>query len=137
MKDAMEELSSSETSTILWDDDLEVPVFRWERFTQGEEFRSTARDWEEVIVENNATEYIVNTSEITAHDDDDKQWLAEVWVPDLIDHGVRKAAGVYGEAAISGMEMEKVEEKLSSIHPEYEFRVFPTEDEAKEWLRSQ
>lgn len=44
---------------------------------------------------------------------------------------------MYADSAIASMEMSKVETQLSSIHPDFEFRVFATDDEAREWLAAQ
>jgi len=133
----VEVLEKNDVFTAKWDPELGIPIFKWNGFVAGEEFRENARRWEEIMVEHGVAEYIVDTSEITAHDDADKQWLAETWVPDLIEHGIRRGAGVYAESTIASMEMEAVEKNMSAIHPEYEFRVFPTEEEAKAWLAEQ
>jgi|APHM01.1.fsa_nt_gi hypothetical protein len=112
-------------------------LFRWEEFVTGEPFRGAARDWEEYLAEHSETRYMVDTRTVSAHDDADKQWLAETWIPDLIEMGVRRGAGIYGESAISEMDMGRIEESLSLIDPGYEFRVFETTDEAAEWIRQQ
>lgn len=130
-------LEDAQAYTIEWDEGLDVPVFTWDEYTAGETFRKTAREWEAVMERRDADRYIVNTESVTAHEDEDKRWLAETWIPDLIDIGVRRGAGVYADSAIASMEMEEVEETLSSIHPEYEFRVFASDEEAKAWLRDQ
>jgi len=133
----VELLEEADAYTVNWDTELDVPIFRWDGFTEGEEFRENSRRWEEIMAERGVDKYIVDTREITAHEDADKQWLAETWIPDLVEQGVRRGAGVYGESTIASMEMEQVEKDLSAIHPDYEFRVFPTEAEAKSWLAEQ
>ncbi|SDY27442.1 hypothetical protein [Halobellus clavatus] len=130
-------LEEADAYTAKWDPELEIPIFKWEGFVAGDEFRENARRWEEIMADRGVERYIVDTREIDAHDDADKQWLAETWVPALVDIGIRRGAGVYGESTLASMEMEQVEEELSAIHPEYEFRVFPTAEEAKDWLASQ
>lgn len=135
MAHAMTVLEDAQAYTIEWDEDLDIPVFTWDEYTAGDEFRETAREWEAVMERRGAERYIVNTESVTAHDDADKRWLAETWVPDLVDIGVRYGAGVYADSAIASMEMEEVEESMSAVHPDYEFRVFPSNEEAKAWLR--
>jgi hypothetical protein len=95
----VERLEEADAYTVKWDTELDVPIFKWNGFTEGEEFRENARQWEEIMVE--------------------------------------RGVGVYGGSAIASMEMEKVEESLSAIHPDYEFRIFPTEAEAKSWQPGQ
>lgn len=132
-----EVIERTDVQTIEWDDEIGVPVFTWNDYVAGETFRENARRWEAFIEERGADMYIVNTEGVTAHDDDDKRWLAETWVPDLIDKGVRRGAGVYPDSAIASMEMEEVEEQISSIDPDFEFRACASNEEAKEWLADQ
>lgn len=134
---ASETLEETNTYAVEWDDDLEVPVFTWKEFVFGETFREISREWEDVIARKDADKYIVNTKGITAHDEEDTQWLAETWIPDLIDRGVQCGAGIFADSAIASMDMEQIETELSAIDPDYEFRVFATEGEAKEWLAEQ
>ncbi len=79
----------------------------------------------------------MNTEAVTAHDDGDRRWPAETWIPDLIGVGVRAGASVYPDSAIAGMDMQSIEEELSSIDERYEFRGFATAAAAREWLASQ
>lgn len=130
-------IEETDVYTIEWDGKLDVPVFTWNEYSAGETFRETARKWETVMEERGVERYIVNTESVTAHEDEDKRWLAETWIPDLVDNGVRRGAGVYADSAIASMEMEEVEESLSAIHPDYEFRVFSSDEEAKAWLKGQ
>jgi hypothetical protein len=73
----VELLEEADAYTAKWDTELGVPIFKWNGFTEGEEFRENARRWEEIMVERGVDKYIVDTREITAHDDADKRWLAE------------------------------------------------------------
>jgi hypothetical protein len=132
-----EVIERNDIQTVEWDDEIDLPVFTWNEYAAGETFRENARRWAEVIEERGADKYLVNTEGVSAHDDADKRWLAEEWVPDLIDKGVRRGAGVYPDSAIASMEMEEVEEQLSALDPGFEFRAFASDEEAKEWLRGQ
>lgn len=134
---SMELVKETNEQIVEFDGDLGVPVFTWNAFLSGENFRRVAREWESFIAERGVERYVVNTENVTAHDDADKRWLAEEWIPSLIDHGVRAGAGVYADSTIASMEMSEVETQLSSIHPDFEFRVFATDDEAREWLAVQ
>ncbi|WP_237561645.1 hypothetical protein [Halorubrum halophilum] len=130
-------IEETDIYTAEWDAALDLPVFTWDEYAAGEAFREGARRWEEIIADRGADKYVVNTAGVTAHDDADKRWLAEEWVPDLIDAGVTRGAGVYADSAIASMEMEEVEEQLSSLDPDFEFRAFASNEEAKAWLRDQ
>ncbi|WP_193570146.1 MULTISPECIES: hypothetical protein [Halorussus] len=123
--------------TIEKDTEHGIPIFVYDEFASGENLREIANRWAEVIEEEGAKQYLVNTEEIAAHDDADKKWLADTWVPGLIDRGVRAGAGVYADSTIADMEMQRVEEMLSSIDPGFEYRVFGTQEEALDWLSDQ
>lgn len=130
-------LEDADVYTIEWDEGLDVPVFSWDEYAAGEKFRESARQWESVMEQRGVEKYMVNTEAVTAHEEADKRWLAETWVSDLVDIGVRRGAGVFADSAIASMDMEEVEESMSSAHPDYEFRVFPNTEEARAWLRDQ
>ncbi|SFR93691.1 hypothetical protein SAMN05216559_1352 [Halomicrobium zhouii] len=114
-----------------------IPIFTYNKYVSGEELRAVARRWAEIVEEENADRYLVNTEEIAAHNDEDKQWLGKTWVPNLIDQGVRAGAGVYADSVISKGDMERIEEKLNAIDPDYEYRTFGSQSKAVEWLAEQ
>ncbi|AEH37327.1 hypothetical protein [Halopiger xanaduensis] len=123
--------------TIELDEEQGVPIFTYNAFVSGEELRDIARTWADFIASEDADQYVVNTESISAHDDADKRWLAETWIPDLIDHGVRHGAGVYADSAIASMDMEEIEGQLNAIDPDFEYRIFGSDDDALEWLAAQ
>ena len=132
-----ETVAQTSEYTVKKDTEHGIPIFVYNEFTSGEDLREIANRWAEVIEEEDAKQYLVNTEEIAAHDDADKQWLADTWVPNLIDRGVRAGAGVYADSTIADMEMRRVEETLSSLDPNFEYRVFGTQSEALDWLAAQ
>lgn len=131
------EVEANDVFSIHEDPSTGIPLFRWEEYVTGETFRTSARDWEDYIRREGCQKYIVDTQEVPAHEDSDKEWLAETWVPELIEMGVRRSAGVYRDSAIAKMDVGRIEESLSGIHPDYEFRTFETQAEAYDWLVSQ
>ncbi|WP_435176717.1 hypothetical protein [Halorussus sp. AFM4] len=134
---SIETVEETSEYTIEKDTACDIPIFVYNEFASGEALREIADRWAEVIAEEGAEQYLVNTEEIAAHDDTDKEWLADTWVPNLIDRGVRAGAGVYADSTIADMEMERVEEMLSSLDPDFEYRVFGTQEEALDWLAGQ
>lgn len=132
-----ETIEDTDEYTVSLDDERGIPVFTYETFLSGEEFRAVANRWEEIVAEQGAERYVVNTQAITAHDDEDKQWLAETWIPKLIDHGVRAGAGVFADSVIANMDMEQIESQLNAIDPGFEYRIFGSEADALAWLSDQ
>ncbi|GAB3665927.1 hypothetical protein [Halopiger thermotolerans] len=123
--------------TIELDEEQGVPIFTYNDFVSGEELREIARTWADFIASEGADRYVVNTESISAHDDADKRWLAETWLPNLIEQGVRYGAGVYADSAIASMDMEEIEGQLNAIDPDFEYRIFGSDDDALEWLAAQ
>ncbi|WP_208288432.1 hypothetical protein [Halobacterium sp. R2-5] len=112
-------------------------MFTYEEYVSGDDLREIAREWADTVLERGAERYVVNTQAISAHDEEDKRWLAETWVPNLVENGVRAAAGVYADSAIAKMDNERIEEQLNAIDPDYEYRIFASNDEALSWLADQ
>jgi len=123
--------------TIEWDEANGVCLFTWTEYVTGEEFRASLNSLHEAIAERGVTKYLVDTRSITAHDDADKRWLAEEWIPRLVEDGVRYGAGVYPDSVIAEMDMEKIESQVNSVAEEYTFRTFGDPKEARDWLNRQ
>jgi len=117
--------------------DSGIPVFTYEEHVAGEELRDIAREWADVALDHGAERYVVNAQSISAHDEADKRWLAETWVPNLIENGVRAGAGVYADSAIAKMDNERIEEQLNAIDPGFEYRIFASDEAALSWLADQ
>jgi len=122
---------------IEWNQRIDAPEFTWTEYVTGEEFRSSLVSLHEAIAAEGADRYLVDTREITAHDDEDKRWIAETWIPDLVDDGVRYGAGIYPDSAIAEMDMEKIEDQVNQISEQFTFRAFRGRDEAVAWLSEQ
>ncbi len=133
----MQTLQQTDEHTVEVDDEHGIPVFTYEEYVSGEDLREIAREWADTVLERGAERYVVNTQAISAHDEEDKRWLAETWVPNLVENGVRAAAGVYADSAIAKMDNERIEEQLNAIDPDYEYRIFASNDEALSWLADQ
>ncbi|MCG1002913.1 MULTISPECIES: hypothetical protein [Halobacterium] len=133
----MQTLQQTDEHTVAVDDDHGIPVFTYEAHVSGEELRDIAREWADVAFDRGAERYVVNAQAIAAHDDEDKQWLAETWVPNLIENGVHAGAGVYADSAIAKMDNERIEEQLNAIDSGFEYRIFSSNREALSWLADQ
>lgn len=121
--------------TIEWDSDLGAVIHTWTGFTSGEEFRAGCEALLDAIKAKNASYLIVDTRNVKAHDDEDKQWLQEEWTPRMVDAGVEGSAQVHPDSVISKMEMENLAEDMDDIP----FENFLTDsmDEARDWVASQ
>ncbi|ELY64419.1 hypothetical protein [Natrinema versiforme] len=130
-------LERTEEYTIERADALGVPIFTYNEYLTGERLREVARRWEAIIEATGVERYVVNTEAFMAHEEEDKQWLGETWLPNLIDHGVRAGAGVYADSAISSLDMGRIESTLNAIDPDFEYRTFGSEADALEWIAEQ
>ena len=121
--------------TIEWDGDLDAVIHTWTGFTAGEQFREGCNALLHAIEAKNASYLIVDTRNVKAHDDEDKQWLQEEWTPRMVEVGVEGSAQVHPDSVISKMEMENLAEEMDDIP----FENFLTDsmDEAREWVATQ
>lgn len=128
-------LDETANYTIEWDDDLDAVVHTWTGFTSGQAFRDGCNALLDAIEAENATKLLIDTSEVKAHDDEDKEWLAEEWTPRMVESGVECSAQILSGSAISKMEMENLTEEMDDLPYDH----FITDDpaEAREWLAEQ
>jgi hypothetical protein len=131
---SVETVDRSASHTIEWNPEVEALEFAWNQFAKDEQLRTSLDALHEAIATRGADRYLVDTREIQAHQQEDEQWIAETWIPRLIDDGVRYGASVYPESTISDMEMKGIEEEGNSIDDRYTFRAFQDRTRAIEWL---
>jgi hypothetical protein len=124
-----------ENYTIEIDDAIGTIVFTWDQFVTGQEFRDGANDLLEVIRREDKHKLIVDTSGIKAHDDADKEWLQEEWIPKTIEAGIEYSVSVPGESVISEMEMEEFVDQAQDLP--YTYVLVGDMQEAREWIAEQ
>jgi hypothetical protein len=117
------------------DRDLDAVIYTWREFATGEDFRRGANAILEYVESNDVSKVIVDTSGIEAHDDEDHQWLEEVWTPNMIEAGMEYNAVVHPESVIAEMDVEELMQELESLP----YEAIWTDDmaEAREWMRKQ
>lgn len=121
--------------TIEHDTDLDVLVHTWTGFASGEEYRSGADALLEYVEQTGVSKIIIDTRGIQAHDDADKQWLEETWVPRTIEAGVEATATVHKDSVISEMEMENLMTDVDGSA--YAALMTADMDEARDWIADQ
>jgi hypothetical protein len=126
-----------EYHTIEIDEELGAALFTWEAYDSGEPFRNSLNRLHEVLAEHGMERYLVDTRKITAHDEADKAWIAETWIPKLVDDGVRAGASVYPESAVADMDMDEIERSVNAIADDYTFKGFTDPERARSWLARQ
>lgn len=108
----------------------------WTEYSSGQDFRDGCNELLDVIEEENATKLIIDTSEIKAHDPEDKQWLTEEWMPREIEAGIEYSASVpSADSSISQMETEKLVDQTADLPMTYV--MAESLAEAREWIAEQ
>ncbi|ACV11590.1 conserved hypothetical protein [Halorhabdus utahensis DSM 12940] len=132
---SVETLRDEDTHTIEYDDELNALIHTWNTFSSGETFREGANELLSVFTERDVSKLIIDTTEVKAHDEEDKQWLQEVWLPNMIDVGLAASVNVHRESVIAEMDMQETVDPLE----DEPFENFMTDDmdEAREWLAEQ
>lgn len=121
--------------SLEWDEEIEAVVFTWNEFASGQRFRKGANELLEFIRSKNASKLIVDASGIKVHDNEDQRWLAEEWLPKIIDAGIEYTATVYEDTPLAEMEMKSLRPHLEG-HPITAI-VTVDKDEAREWIAVQ
>jgi|GEM_PF-606437 len=134
---ALETLVDADRHTVEEHTETGTLVFRYDQFVAGDALREVAGEWADLVEERGTDRYLVDVRDISAHEDEDKAWLAETWVPNNIENGVRWGAAVHADSAIAKMDNESIEAKLSGIDSRFEYRIFSDEETALDWLASQ
>jgi hypothetical protein len=117
---------------IAYDDEIDAVVFTWKTFASGEQFREGSNAVLEYFEPKATSKLIVDTSGIEAHDDEDQQWLEEVWTPNMIEAGLEYDAVVHPDSVIASMDTEEIMTALEKLP----YEAFWTDDmsEAREWI---
>ena len=118
--------------TIEWDDEIDTVVFTWTDFATGDRFKEGANALLEAFERSDSSKVINDTSGIQAHNEEDKAWLQEEWVPKIIDAGMEYNAIVHQESVISEMDIEEFSEGVEDLP--YEVHVTSSLDDAREWM---
>ncbi|WP_275882813.1 hypothetical protein [Halorhabdus sp. BNX81] len=132
---AMEVIEETDWYRIEYDDDLDALIHTWTMFSNGEQFREGANALYEALKEYDVSKEIIDTREVKAHDEEDKQWLQEEWIPKMVDAGMEYSANVHRESVIAEMDMQETVDPLSDLP----FENMMTDDmaEAREWIAEQ
>ncbi|WP_435180895.1 hypothetical protein [Halorussus sp. AFM4] len=125
----------AENYTIEVDDDVGAIVHTWDRFASGEEFRDGCNELLAFIRERDESKLIIDTSGIQAHDEADKQWLQEEWMPKEIEAGTEYSVSVTSDSAISRTEMETFVDQTADLPITYVLAGDMAE--AREWIAEQ
>jgi len=129
------EILRDETAyTIEYDDEIDTIVHTWNMFSSGERFRDGANELLSVFEERDVSKLIVDTREVKAHDDEDKQWLQEEWIPNMIEAGMEYSVNVHRSSVIAEMDIQETVDPIEDAP----FENLITDDmaEAREWLAS-
>lgn len=114
------------------DRELNAILFRWNKFASGQEFREGANKLLEYIRSKNVSKLIVDTSGITAHQDEDEEWLINEWIPKIIDAGIQYSVTVRQDSVIAKMDMENFITRLEDH--DYVTMTTASMEEAREWI---
>jgi hypothetical protein len=127
--------ADTENYTIEVDDEIGAIIHTWDQFASGEDFRAGANRLLEVVERENKSKLLVDSSGIKAHDEADKEWLQEEWIPKVIDAGIEYSASVTADSVIAEMDMEEFVDQASELP--YTYVLASDMAEAREWIAEQ
>jgi len=127
--------ADEENYTVEIDHDIDAIIHTWDQFAAGQEFRDGANHLLEIIREADKSKLLVDSSGIKAHDEADKEWLQEEWIPKIIDAGIEDSASVTADSVIAEMEMEEFVDQTEDLP--YTYVLAGDMAEAREWIAEQ
>lgn len=128
--------ADTENYTIEYDDDIDAIVHTWTAFAAGEAFREGSNELLDFVRKRDASNMIVDTSGIQAHDEADKKWLQEEFIPQIVDAGIEYSVTVHKDSVVSEMEMEEFVDMTDDDIPMTNV-VTGDMAEAREWVAEQ
>ena len=127
--------ADEENYTVEIDHDIDAIIHTWDQFAAGQEFRDGANHLLEIIKREDKSKLLVDTSGIKAHDDADKEWLQEEWMPKIIEAGIEYSVSVTADSVIAEMEMEEFVDQAA--HMDFTYVLAGDMAEAREWIDEQ
>jgi hypothetical protein len=118
--------------SIRWDDVHRYVHTEWKAFANSVEFRAALMRALDAIRDKRAVGYLSDTRKIKVIVHKDQDWANEVWVPLLVEAGVKRFALV---TAASGLGKVNVEEVIDMVDNRgLLMRGFDSVDRARAWL---
>lgn len=118
--------------SIRWDGVHHCVHTEWKAFANSSEFRAALMSALDAIRDRQAIQYLSDTRKVKVVVHEDQAWANEVWIPLLVDAGVKRFALV---TATSGLGKLTVEEVIKLVDNRgLLMRGFDSLDEAQKWL---
>lgn len=122
----------TETYCIEYDSEINTVIFTWKEFVSGDDFQAGSNALLRYFEDKDSSKLIVDTSGIEAHDEEDQQWLQEVWTPKMIEAGLEYDAVVHPDSVIAAMDTEEIMTAMEDLP--YEALWTDDKTEAREWM---
>jgi hypothetical protein len=118
--------------SIRWDDVHSCVHTEWKAFANSVEFRAALMRALDAIRDKRAVAYLSDTRKVKVVVKEDQAWANDVWIPLLVDAGVKRFALV---TAASGLGKLTVEDVIHMVDNRgLLMRGFDTVDKARVWL---
>jgi hypothetical protein len=124
----------TEAIRVSYDEELQLGKGEWKGFVSSDIYRSTALHLLEFVTEHRIMRWLSDRSQMKAIRQQDQQWMAEEFIPKIIDSPLRRMANVLSPDVFKNMDMEQIIRRRSSLG-NIAFRDFETVAEAMEWLQ--
>lgn len=124
----------TEAIRVSYDEELQLGKGEWKGFVSSEVFRSTALHLLEFVVEYRITRWLSDRSHMKAIRQQDQQWMAEEFIPKIIDSPLRRMANVLSSDVVEKRNVEQIIRRSRGLG-NLSFRDFETVAEALEWLQ--
>lgn len=121
--------------TVGYDEECGCVIIAWQGFASSYHFRRIYERVLELMKKHKCNKLITDNRYMLAFSPSDQKWLVEDWLPRIEDAGLKYSAIIAPKLAAA---KSAVEDVVNQVDPDtIEQRYFFSQDEAKEWIKSQ
>ena len=119
------------TVSIKWRSVPKIMQAEWKGYANSKEFRAALLTGLRAIREHHAQAYVTDTRKAKVFSAEDELWAREVWLPQAVTAGLKRAAIVTAEVGIAKVIFEKFAKDTDTTA--LEIRKFASVDAATTW----
>jgi hypothetical protein len=117
-----------------WNEKDQIISYTHIGYSEGDHFRANALKMVDLLAEKKGHKLLLNTLEMKVLNQKDQEWLNEVFVPLLVEAGLRYQATVIPKSALGEISLKKVINRIADKNLEVAY--FSDAAAAEVWLRS-
>ena len=119
-----------DTLRLEWDEKDHLVLSEWHGFFTSDKLRAALSRGLEVIEEYHAADWLADTSDAKVTSIEDQDYITNEWIPQAIEHGLKKMAYVIPTDVIAQMAITRIVNQTQGV----EIGYYSDVTEARQWL---